>query len=287
MQRNKTFSIITIICFCSVIFIPIGLVLMWYSTQWSKKRKFILSGIMTIVYVAIVCFLMLFEPNQSGSGSGLPFGNGNQNVESQYESEHHKSSKKAKQSGANPSGNEQKDNFPKEKEKLPKKVQKGESKALGKSFYTIMFFLFMLFIIIWQNLKAKKKTGNYENPYVDTKKYKLPLDANFKIPTVHFTKIELEENEKIIFATETTQKNQEGDFVVTDKRIIAKHGVFGRHTFENKLNKIETIQVEQGFISRMLGIGSVIIVGTGGTREEIANIKDPFTFRNKFLEVSE
>ena len=238
MQRNKTFSIITIICFCSVIFIPIGLVLMWYSTQWSKKRKFILSGIMTIVYVAIVCFLMLFEPNQSGSGSGLPFGNGNQNVESQYESEHHKSSKKAKQSGANPSGNEQKDNFPKEKEKLPKKVQKGESKALGKSFYTIMFFLFMLFIIIWQNLKAKKKTGNYENPYVDTKKYKLPLDANFKIPTVHFTKIELEENEKIIFATETTQKNQEGDFVVTDKRII----VLGKsENYEIPLQELATV----------------------------------------------
>lgn len=238
MQRNKTFSIITIICFCSVIFIPIGLVLMWYSTQWSKKRKFILSGIMTIVYIAIVCFLMLFEPNQSGSGSGLPFGNGNQNVESQYESEHHKSSKKAKQSGANPSGNEQKDNFPKEKEKLPKKVQKGESKALGKSFYTIMFFLFMLFIIIWQNLKAKKKTGNYENPYVDTKKYKLPLDANFKIPTVHFTKIELEENEKIIFATETTQKNQEGDFVVTDKRII----VLGKsENYEIPLQELATV----------------------------------------------
>lgn len=238
MQRNKTFSIITIICFCSVIFIPIGLVLMWYSTQWSKKRKFILSGIMTIVYVAIICFLMLFEPNQSGSGSGLPFGKGNQNVESQYESEPDKSSKKAKQSGTNPSGNEKEDNFPKEKEKLPKKVQKGESKALGKSFYTIMFFLFMLFIIIWQNLKAKKKTGNYENPYVDTKKYKLPLDANFKIPTVHFTKIELEENEKIIFATETTQKNQEGDFVVTDKRII----VLGKsENYEIPLQELATV----------------------------------------------
>ena len=238
MQRNKTFSIITIICFCSVIFIPIGLVLMWYSTQWSKKRKFILSGIMTIVYVAIICFLMLFEPNQSGSGSGLPFGNGNQNVESQYESEHHKSSKKAKQSGANPSAKENEDIFQKKNSKLPKKVQKGESKALGKSFYTIMFFLFMLFIIIWQNLKAKKKTGNYENPYVDTKKYKLPLDANFKIPTVHFTKIELEENEKIIFATETTQKNQEGDFVVTDKRII----VLGKsENYEIPLQELATV----------------------------------------------
>ena len=238
MQRNKTFSIITIICFCSVIFIPIGLVLMWYSTQWSKKRKFILSGIMTIVYVAIICFLMLFEPNQSGSGSGLPFGNGNQNVESQYESEKQKSSKKAKQSGANPSAKENEDIFQKENSKLPKKVQKGESKALGKSFYTIMFFLFMLFIIIWQNLKAKKKTDSYENPYVDTKKYKLPLDANFKIPTVHFTKIELEENEKIIFATETTQKNQEGDFVVTDKRII----VLGKsENYEIPLQELATV----------------------------------------------
>ena len=238
MQRNKTFSIITIICFCSVIFIPIGLVLMWYSTQWSKKRKFILSGIMTIVYVAIICFLMLFEPNQSGSGSGLPFGNGNQNVESQYESEHHKSSKKAKQSGANSSAKENEDIFQKENSKLPKKVQKGESKALGKSFYTIMFFLFMLFIIIWQNLKSKKKTDSYENPYVDTKKYKLPLDANFKIPTVHFTKIELEENEKIIFATETTQKNQEGDFVVTDKRII----VLGKsENYEIPLQELTTV----------------------------------------------
>ena len=238
MQRNKTFSIITIICFCSVIFIPIGLVLMWYSTQWSKKRKFILSGIMTIVYVAIICFLMLFEPNQSGSGSGLPFGKGNQNVESQYESEKQKSAKKAKQSGANPSAKENEDIFQKENSKLPKKVQKGESKALGKSFYTIMFFLFMLFIIIWQNLKAKKKSDSYENPYVDTKKYKLPLDNNFKIPTVHFTKIELEENEKIIFATETTQKNQEGDFVVTDKRII----VLGKsENYEIPLQELATV----------------------------------------------
>ena len=211
MQRNKTFSIITIICFCSVIFIPIGLVLMWYSTQWSKKRKLILSGIMTVVYVGIVCFLMLFEPNQSGTGSGLPFGSGNQNVESQYESEQQKSSRKAKQSGANPSAKESEDDFPTEKAKLPKKVQKGESKSLGKSFYTIMFFLFMLFIIIWQYLKAKKKTGTYENPYVDTKKYKLPLEGNFKIPTVHFTKIDFDENEKIVFATETTQKNQNKD----------------------------------------------------------------------------
>ena len=254
MQSNKTLSIITIICFCSVIFIPIGLVLMWYSTQWSKKRKFILSGIMTVVYVAIVCFLMLFEPNQSGSGSGLPFGNGNQNVESQYESENHKSSKKAKQSGTNPSANKKEDDFSKEDAKLPKKVQKGESKSLGKSFYTIMFFLFMLFIIIWQNLKSKKKTGTYENPYVDTKKYKLPLDNNFKIPTVHFTKMEFEDNEKIVFATETTQKNQEGDFVVTDKRIVV-------------LGKSENYEIPLQEITAVSSVTNSVIQITSGTQK--------------------
>lgn len=254
MQSNKTLSIITIICFCSVIFIPIGLVLMWYSTQWSKKRKFILSGIMTVVYVAIVCFLMLFEPNQSGSGSGLPFGNGNQNVESQYESENHKSSKKAKQSGTNPSANKKEDDFSKEDAKLPKKVQKGESKSLGKSFYTIMFFLFMLFIIIWQNLKSKKKTGTYENPYVDTKKYKLPLDNNFKIPTVHFTKMEFEDNEKIVFATETTQKNQEGDFVVTDKRIVV-------------LGKSENYEIPLQEITAVSSVTNSVMQITSGTQK--------------------
>lgn len=254
MQRNKTFSIITIICFCSVIFIPIGLVLMWYTTLWTKKRKLVLSGIMTVVYVAIVCFLMLFEPNQSGSGSGLPFGSGNQNIESQYESENHKSSKKAKQSGSNPTTKEKDDDFLKENSKLPKKVQKGESKSLGKSFYTIMFFLFMLFIIIWQNLKSKKKTGTYENPYVDTKKYKLPLDNNFKIPTVHFTKIEFEDNEKIVFATETTQKNQEGDFVVTDKRIVV-------------LGKSENYEIPLQEITAVSSVTNSVMQITSGTQK--------------------
>ena len=89
---------------------------------------------MTIVYVAIVCFLMLFEPNQSGSGSGLPFGNGNQNVESQYESEHHKSSKKAKQSGANPSAKENEDIFQKKKKNFQKKYRKVNQRHLENLF---------------------------------------------------------------------------------------------------------------------------------------------------------
>lgn len=220
MQRNKMFSIVTIICFCSIIFIPIGLVTMWFTTEWKKKRKYLLTVLMTVLYVGIFLIIMLFEPSQNTSGMALPFGSGSQNVQSTSSTNSTPDKSKSGKNSNKMSNSEYELEIPADEIKLPSKIQKGNSKFPAKSFYTIMFFLFMLFIIIWQNLKAKKKSDSYENPYVDTKKYKLPLDNNFKIPTVHFTKIELDENEKIIFATETTQKNQEGDFVVTDKRII-------------------------------------------------------------------
>lgn len=65
MQRNKMFSIVTIICFCSIIFIPIGLVTMWFTTEWKKKRKYLLTVLMTVLYVGIFLIIMLFEPSQN------------------------------------------------------------------------------------------------------------------------------------------------------------------------------------------------------------------------------
>ena len=77
----------------------------------------------------------------------------------------------------------------------------------------------MLFLIIWVNLRAKGKT-TYENPYVDTNKYKLPLTDDSKMPMVHFLRLELNENEKLNFATETNQKGNEGNLVVTNQRVV-------------------------------------------------------------------
>ena len=79
-------------------------------------------------------------------------------------------------------------------------------------------------------------------------------------------------------------KNME--MAITNKRIIVKHGVLGKHTFEQNLNKIESVQVSQGLFGRMFGMGSVSVIGTGGTTESLGFVKDPFTFRKQFVDIT-
>jgi uncharacterized membrane protein YdbT with pleckstrin-like domain len=74
------------------------------------------------------------------------------------------------------------------------------------------------------------------------------------------------------------------EFAITSKRLIIKTGFISRNTFEMNLSKIESINVNQSILGRMLGYGTVVIMGTGSTREPFAAIRDPLTFRKKFLE---
>ena len=53
----------------------------------------------------------------------------------------------------------------------------------------------------------------------------------------------------------------------TNRRIIIKTGFIARNTFEMNLSKIESVNVDQSFMGRILGYGSMTIIGTGGTRE--------------------
>ena len=85
----------------------------------------------------------------------------------------------------------------------------------------------ILLLVLWRNFHSAAKKDDYENPYVDTNLYKLPLADDAKIPLVHFLRLKLNQNEKILYATETTQKDNEGDFVVTNQRavIFGKEGI--------------------------------------------------------------
>ncbi len=76
------------------------------------------------------------------------------------------------------------------------------------------------------------------------------------------------------------------EFVVTNKRIIVKTGIFSRRTLEMNLNKIESVNVDQNIFGRMFGYGTITIIGTGGTREAFPNIGDAVEFRKRFQEVS-
>lgn len=69
------------------------------------------------------------------------------------------------------------------------------------------------------------------------------------------------------------------EFGVTDQRVIIKVGFISRLTLETLLQKIESIQVSQGILGRLLNYGTVTVCGTGGTRDVFKNVDDPLAFR--------
>jgi uncharacterized membrane protein YdbT with pleckstrin-like domain len=77
------------------------------------------------------------------------------------------------------------------------------------------------------------------------------------------------------------------EFAVTNRRVIVKTGLISRKTLEMNLSKIESVNVDQSIFGRLLGYGTITIIGTGGTRESFTNISKPLLFRKKFQELSD
>lgn len=69
------------------------------------------------------------------------------------------------------------------------------------------------------------------------------------------------------------------EMAVTTRRVVVKQGLVNRKTIEMLLNKIETIEVSEPMAGRMLGYGSITMVGTGGTSEPFHKIAHPLQFR--------
>lgn len=229
MQRDKVLSIITIICFCSIVLIPLGLALMWFMTAWNKKRKIIITGAGSLLYIAIVAFILLLEPSYNTGGVSLPFKYSGGETAFDAPANPGRPSKKEKKisPASDKKEKSEKSSDEPDEERLPRSVKRQSGRSLGRAFYVFLFFLVILILVLWRNFRAAGKKTDYENPYVDTNLYKLPLTAESKTPLVHFQRLKLNQNEKILYATETVQKDNEGDFVVTDKRvaIFSKTGI--------------------------------------------------------------
>ena len=74
------------------------------------------------------------------------------------------------------------------------------------------------------------------------------------------------------------------EFAITNKRVIMKVGLIRRKALEMNLSKIESVNVDQTILGRILGYGTITIIGTGGTRESFARISKPMEFRRVFQE---
>jgi uncharacterized membrane protein YdbT with pleckstrin-like domain len=67
---------------------------------------------------------------------------------------------------------------------------------------------------------------------------------------------------------------------VTNMRVVHKTGFIQRRTFEMSLDKVESVDVNQSILGRILDYGNVTVRGVGEGEETISTIASPLAFRN-------
>lgn len=77
------------------------------------------------------------------------------------------------------------------------------------------------------------------------------------------------------------------ELAITNKRVIAKFGFISRQTIELNINKVESIQVNQGILGRIFNFGSLVISGAGNPQAPIPGISEPMNFRRVFMETQD
>ena len=70
------------------------------------------------------------------------------------------------------------------------------------------------------------------------------------------------------------------EIAVTDRRVIYKKGLIRRQTNEMNMDKVESVQIDQSILGRMLDYGDVTILGTGEGFETLRTIANPIELRN-------
>ncbi len=68
-------------------------------------------------------------------------------------------------------------------------------------------------------------------------------------------------------------------FALTNRRVVVNHGIVRRRSQELLLAKVETINVEQGLMGRLLGYGTLRLTGTGAAFESFPMISKPLALR--------
>ena len=74
------------------------------------------------------------------------------------------------------------------------------------------------------------------------------------------------------------------EIAVTDRRVIYKKGLIRRHTNEMNMDKVESVQVDQSILGRILDYGKVSVLGAGTGTDSLGQLHEPIAapleFRN-------
>jgi uncharacterized membrane protein YdbT with pleckstrin-like domain len=83
----------------------------------------------------------------------------------------------------------------------------------------------------------------------------------------------------VVFLVAGTVIRNATEMAVTSRRVLIKKGIVRRETLELFISKIESVVVNESFMGRMLGYGTVVVRGTGGTPEVFDRVTKPIEFR--------
>ena len=70
------------------------------------------------------------------------------------------------------------------------------------------------------------------------------------------------------------------EIAITDRRIIFKRGFIRRDTIEMSVEKVESVDVNQSLLGRLLDYGNITIRGTGTGFAPLRSIDSPLDFRS-------
>jgi len=68
---------------------------------------------------------------------------------------------------------------------------------------------------------------------------------------------------------------------LTSKRVVCKTGLIGRKTNEIQVSKIETVEMNQSILGRILGYGTVKVTGTGISDVNLDFVSNPIKVKNQ------
>jgi uncharacterized membrane protein YdbT with pleckstrin-like domain len=91
----------------------------------------------------------------------------------------------------------------------------------------------------------------------------------------------------LVFLTIAYVRYKTTELAITTRRVISKFGFVSRRTVELNIQKVESIQVEQSVMGRILDYGTLIISGGGNPQAPIPGISDPIAFRKAFIEAQD
>ena len=73
------------------------------------------------------------------------------------------------------------------------------------------------------------------------------------------------------------------ELVITDQRVIAKHGWIATTSYELMIGKVEGATIDQSALGRVMGYGTLMVKGTGGGISPIDLIADPTGFHRQLM----